>query len=72
MKCRKCGAELWENAKFCENCGAPVEEERPEPEEMMDEPEKENPLKKAGISLGASFEVGGLLGAILNRKKKKK
>ena len=65
MKCRKCGAEIQENAKFCENCGAPVEAERPEPK-------KENPIKKPGISLGASFEVGGLLGAVLNRKKKKK
>ncbi|MCR5721263.1 MAG: zinc ribbon domain-containing protein [Lachnospiraceae bacterium] len=27
MKCRKCGAEISENAKFCENCGAPVEAE---------------------------------------------
>lgn len=27
MKCRKCGAEISENAKFCENCGASVEAE---------------------------------------------
>ena len=27
MKCRKCGAETSESAKFCENCGAPVEAE---------------------------------------------
>lgn len=27
MKCRKCGAEISEGAKFCENCGAPVEAE---------------------------------------------
>lgn len=25
MKCEKCGAELKENASFCEECGAPVE-----------------------------------------------
>lgn len=27
MKCRKCGAEISEGAKFCENCGARVEAE---------------------------------------------
>ena len=27
MKCRKCGAEISENAKFCEMCGVRVEEE---------------------------------------------
>lgn len=27
MKCRKCGAEVSEGAKFCENCGARVEAE---------------------------------------------
>ena len=27
MKCRKCGAEISEGAKFCENCGAPIEAE---------------------------------------------
>ena len=27
MKCRKCGAEISESAKFCENCGAPIEAE---------------------------------------------
>ena len=74
MKCRKCGAELLPDAQFCANCGTPVELEKPEPkDEFFDEPEQKrnNPLKKTGISVGTSFEVGGLLGAILNRRKKK-
>ena len=76
MKCTKCGAPVSEDAKFCTNCGAPVEDLQPEVEledNFFEEtPEKRaNPLKGMGISVGTSLEVGGLLGSLLNRKKKK-
>lgn len=38
MKCEKCGAELKENASFCEECGAPVEKKE---EDIVLESEEE-------------------------------
>ena len=75
MKYKKCGYELLEDAMFCANCGASVEaEDTRMEEEAFDEPKEKsgNPLKKMGIAVGTSLEVGGILGAVLNRKKKKK
>ena len=76
MKCNKCGSQIPEDAKFCTNCGAPIEDIQPEVEledNYFDEPQEKrtNPLKGMGISVGTSLEVGGLLGSLLNRKKKK-
>lgn len=45
MKCKKCGAELPEDAKFCGICGTPVTEETTEPAENISTPvEKEEPV----------------------------
>lgn len=27
MKCKKCGAEINENSKFCSECGTPIDKE---------------------------------------------
>lgn len=32
MKCKKCGAEIKEDSKFCSECGAPIKEEKKEEE----------------------------------------
>ena len=44
IKCAKCGAEIPDNAKFCPACGAPREEEKPQPK--VQKPKSEmNPSK---------------------------
>ena len=46
MKCKKCGAEISEGAKFCENCGARVEAEV-----------NETPVASEEITVGAVGEA---------------
>ena len=40
MKCTSCGHEMNENAKFCPQCGNPVEKQEEPIIEVQEEPEK--------------------------------
>lgn len=54
--CKYCGAALKGGYKFCDNCGAPVEEEKPTPEKetvKVDPEMVEEPYQNAFDSMGA-------------------
>ena len=85
MKCKNCGMEIQDDARFCTNCGAAVEAQAPMNEDFDDledmeeleeagKKKRSNPLKDMGFSVPpvtASLQVGGLLGTALNWKKKR-
>ena len=51
MFCRYCGNELPDDAKFCNNCGAIVDTEQQEPENIPKPPEaKSTPVKPLASS----------------------
>jgi len=46
MRCKKCGEELEEGAKFCSRCGEPVERQKKKPKKKKESAEVKRPEKK--------------------------
>ena len=59
MKCKRCGAELIEGAKYCYSCGDPIKNEV-EQEELI----SETPKEKAVVKLPSITLIGLVLSAI--------
>lgn len=49
MNCKICGNEVKPGSKFCENCGAKIEEETPVTVETQEESKVEEPVEKINV-----------------------
>lgn len=61
MKCKYCGKNLIEGAKYCVYCAKPVEEES----EIKKEQEKENNQAILGVIIVISIIIASIIGAVL-------
>ena len=62
MYCKYCGKEIADDAKFCPNCGAGINQETIQPvTQVNDEPSQQKPAKKDNVG----FIICAILGLVL-------